>query len=477
MNDLTSVPETDLVWKESLFRRTVSYQSFVGYTFPNIDFRRIEARLTTYIKCKFIDCKFVNCNFVFSIFESCDFIFTDDTEIRDCSFFGARFSDCDFLGEGRIRYKHSNMRETIYERCKFNDIDMTSNGLEDSLFRSCRFNKLDLRSVSATALILDNTVIESLEISLENLSYIIGPRDFLGSVSSFEISSLNEPNDSQNIHSKEKLIEVLQNFINSENLDFFQKINLSIRISELEQSEINFAWIKDLLDRLQSQDLLYRLDQSINIIKSLRDNVKAKQILAPLLKDSLSISGNQEGKIPGVIFSRAKRAGAELEALYWGEVILHVRFGSANLASPEDWKKCAQIISAIDSCIKYQSIQSSEIYEGSIVFRRAMKLAYALRWAWVASSVLGASTIHLDINELLDQLSEMTTEVVDSLNYSTLEKLKDQAEELQLQIEIHNLRNREMKLIETSQIKFQINGEAYGLYENPGGTLELSETY
>ena len=129
----------------------------VGKVFNSVDFSEIE-KFSEFEECEFINCDFTECILSEIHFIDCKFCNTDlsmikvsntlfrNVEFIDCKMQGITFCDC---SENLLSFKFINCmlsfcsfngliaHETIFDRCKLDEVDFEHSELNDSEFIEC----------------------------------------------------------------------------------------------------------------------------------------------------------------------------------------------------------------------------------------------------------------------------------------------------------------------------------------------------
>lgn len=432
----TSLPSSD---RQSFFRETITYNTLVGMSFNEADFRRVEARLASFERCRFVDCRFEKGNFTYARFLDCDFEFSDDAVVERGSFSGAVFERCKFSPTGRLRFSNCSFRDGHFVDCLFGEIDFTSNGLEDAYVEGCSFKSIDLRSVTATALMFSECRFGKLQISIENLVSVIGLTnlDEVAASYSVEILSPNSVSDALAVN-RSGLVEMIKNEASPASLDPFQQLNALLILSTLRDGNKPIENLNAILANLETQSPLFAYDQLTNIIKLLQQYGLLSFVDTSPINRLLEQLDLLKTTLPFSLVQRVLAACQVLQALKPPEFEIVFNFRSADSRSSIDRMACYRFVEELRDTFDISELNQLVARNGSFKVSEYIQLKSLSPWLVVLIFLMNNSSIgvSLDLNKLPNDLLSAANGLADSIDTTQVERLAEEAAALDLQIEI-----------------------------------------
>lgn len=439
--------------RKSFYRETITYGTFVNQHFKGTDFRRVEARLTSFESCIFIDCDFTNANFTYARFINCRFEFSDDQEIADASFGGAFFDNSDLRTQGRLRFKHCGLRDAHFFRSKIGTVDFTSNGLEDAYFESCQIEDIDIRSVAATALMFKDCRFGRVQVSVENFVAIIGSSSFITESEVCLLSRLSLSTHSA-VATQDEMISLIESYEKEIELDTFQNLNVVVQLCTVKRQSIDIEFLNGILGTLSAANPLLAFDQVSNIVKLLDQyGLHTKLDLHPIRKLFRNFHSHIS-KLPHSLVMRVRAAQHQLFSMSDTQLEIRFVFQSVDAKDEHQRQQCYEFFHEFRAFVGVQPSEHSSITEGSLKLSEYIKLIQARPWLVALVIIASNSTISvsIDVNQLPADIISAAKEVVEAYDERKLSQLRLKAQELDLRIEIERKSNEYDQMITANEL-------------------------
>jgi hypothetical protein len=445
----------------SFFRDTITYSTFYGQYFLEADFRRVEARLSSFEGCVFKDCRFSNANFTYARFIGCTFVYTDDSEVSDASLGGAQFEDCEIATQGRLRFKHCNLRDVCFTDCLIGAVDFTSNGLEDSLFSGCSFSEIDIRSVATTALTFLNCRFEKVQVSVENFVSIIGAPELLENTKAFILSRTVGGGTIRLASDRHDVVALIEDYVDEKKLDTFQKLNSAIQLALIENHQFmdrDLLKFSAIIDQLRGENPLIAFDQISNIVRLISLYGMQDAVRTEPLQELFVRFDEYSDTLPQSLSVRVAAARRRLFNNEHGDYVITFRFAKADPDNFEDRRLCYEFVYALRHWTGAESAAglrpgSFELLE--FVKKKDLKL-------WLVALIVLVPNVSLNVNINLTDLSEKlvaeAAERQSETKAGEMEKIQETANALALSVTMEQCGDASRRSLDAEELRKALEG-------------------